>query len=333
MGEAGCRTAEVSHLAKRASGSLGRLAPVMVRVTGPAPGASFRSSIPGRLSPAPSASGGFRLKGRADRGPIVQACHRPASRSAGRWGRHPITPTWSGPGPPRGCGAARLSPSTLGTFLGSFTVGHVQQLDVVAREVVRRAWEGDRGPSDAALTIDMVSTICQVLGLLREGVGFGYTKLRGTTCCWPPGPTRARCSSPGCGVDGHSRPGAPLGSWPIPSLGRARPGHRPGDLAGGPRLLLQGAAHYLPPGRGRFSVTAREQSGPAGDCGHPRGGVGADPLLVELKHLRCGRAGAADLRHRCDRHSLHRGRQEGDAASPDPAAGAPHSRQLTGALH
>ncbi len=35
-----------------------------------------------------------------------------------------------------------LAPSTLGTFLRSFTVGHVRQLDSVGREMLRRAWEG-----------------------------------------------------------------------------------------------------------------------------------------------------------------------------------------------
>ena len=76
-------------------------------------------------------------------------------------------------------GHAVLAPSTLGTFLRSFTVGHVRQLDAVGREMLRRAWEGGRGPGDKATTIDMDSTICQVFGLLKQGVGFGYTKVRG----------------------------------------------------------------------------------------------------------------------------------------------------------
>jgi len=76
-------------------------------------------------------------------------------------------------------GHAVLAPSTLGTFLRSFTGGHVRQLDAVGREMLRRAWEGDRGPGDRPLTIDMDSTICQVFGVLKQGVGFGYTKVRG----------------------------------------------------------------------------------------------------------------------------------------------------------
>jgi len=76
-------------------------------------------------------------------------------------------------------GHAVLAPSTLGAFLRSFTVSHVRQLDAVGREMARRAWEGGRGPSDRALTTDMDSTVCEVFGLLNQGVGFGYTKVRG----------------------------------------------------------------------------------------------------------------------------------------------------------
>lgn len=72
-----------------------------------------------------------------------------------------------------------LAPSTLGTFLRSFTFGHVRQLDAVSREMLNRAWEGGRSPGAVAMTIDMDSTICEVYGLLKQGVGFGYTKVRG----------------------------------------------------------------------------------------------------------------------------------------------------------
>ncbi len=72
-----------------------------------------------------------------------------------------------------------LAPSTVGTFLRSFTVGHVRQLEAVGREMLRRAWKGHRGPGGRALIIDMDSTMCQVFGVLKQGVGFGYTKVRG----------------------------------------------------------------------------------------------------------------------------------------------------------
>ena len=116
-------------------------------------------------------------------------------------------------------GHAVLAPSTLGTFLRSFTVGHVRQLDAVGREMLRPAWEGERGPGARALTIDMDSTICEVFGLLKQGVGSATPRCGATTRCWPPGPTPARCSTPGCGGEQPSQSGEPLGSWPRPSPG------------------------------------------------------------------------------------------------------------------
>jgi hypothetical protein len=44
-----------------------------------------------------------------------------------------------------------MAPSTLGTFLRSFTFGHVRQLDRVLGESLRRAWEaGGRAGRGAA---------------------------------------------------------------------------------------------------------------------------------------------------------------------------------------
>jgi len=71
------------------------------------------------------------------------------------------------------------APSTLGTFLRSFTFGHVSQLDKVFDEVLRRAWEAGAGPGGGPLTIDMDSTICETYGLSKQGARFGYTSVRG----------------------------------------------------------------------------------------------------------------------------------------------------------
>ena len=51
--------------------------------------------------------------------------------------------------------------STLGTFLRSFSWGHVRQLDRVGRELLARAWAAGAGPGDGPLTIDLDSTICE----------------------------------------------------------------------------------------------------------------------------------------------------------------------------
>jgi hypothetical protein len=72
-----------------------------------------------------------------------------------------------------------MAPSTLGTFLRAFTFGHVRQLDKVAGETLRRAWHFGAGPGDAAVTIDVDSTICEVHGKQKRGAAYGYTRVLG----------------------------------------------------------------------------------------------------------------------------------------------------------
>ena len=70
--------------------------------------------------------------------------------------------------------------STLGTFLRSFSWGHVRQLDRVSRELTARAWAAGAGPGASPLTIDLDSTICETYGLQKEGARHhGYTGVRG----------------------------------------------------------------------------------------------------------------------------------------------------------
>lgn len=70
--------------------------------------------------------------------------------------------------------------STLGTFLRSFSWGHVRQLDRVSRELLARAWGAGAGPGAEPLTIDLDSTICETYGLQKEGaLHHGYTGVRG----------------------------------------------------------------------------------------------------------------------------------------------------------
>jgi DDE family transposase len=72
-----------------------------------------------------------------------------------------------------------MAPSTLGTFLRSFTFGHVRQLDRVAETIMGRAWAAGAGPGDGPMTIDLDSTICQVHGHHKGGAAFGYTRVLG----------------------------------------------------------------------------------------------------------------------------------------------------------
>ncbi len=74
------------------------------------------------------------------------------------------------------------APSTLGTYLRSFTHGHVQQLDAVASRVL--AGLADRVPGllagrDALVRVDVDDTIREVHGYAKQGAAFGYSGVRG----------------------------------------------------------------------------------------------------------------------------------------------------------
>ena len=70
-----------------------------------------------------------------------------------------------------------MAPSTLGTFLRSFTFGHVRQLEAVNDVARQRAWAA--GTTPGALVVDVDSTICEVAGKAKQGAGFGYTHALG----------------------------------------------------------------------------------------------------------------------------------------------------------
>ncbi|MDP8961453.1 MAG: IS1380 family transposase [Actinomycetota bacterium] len=72
-----------------------------------------------------------------------------------------------------------MAPSTIGTFLRSFSFGHVRQLEAVIGETLRRAWAFGAGPGTGRLVVDVDSTICQVEGHQKQGAAFGYTKVLG----------------------------------------------------------------------------------------------------------------------------------------------------------
>jgi hypothetical protein len=71
------------------------------------------------------------------------------------------------------------APSTLGTFLRSFTFGHVRQLDRVLDQTIARAWAAGAGPGDGRLIVDADSFVGEVHGYAKQGAGFGYTHKRG----------------------------------------------------------------------------------------------------------------------------------------------------------
>ncbi|HVY79316.1 MAG TPA: transposase, partial [Solirubrobacterales bacterium] len=71
------------------------------------------------------------------------------------------------------------APSTLGTFLRSFTFGHVRQLDRVLGEVITRAWKAGAGPGKGRLVVDVDSFVGEVHGYRKQGASYGYDGRRG----------------------------------------------------------------------------------------------------------------------------------------------------------
>lgn len=78
---------------------------------------------------------------------------------------------------------AGYAPSTLGSFLRSFTFGHVRQLDAVAsRFLVSLAKHTELlGSPEATGTVlvDIDDTIVEVHGYQKQGAAFGYSGVRG----------------------------------------------------------------------------------------------------------------------------------------------------------
>jgi hypothetical protein len=72
-----------------------------------------------------------------------------------------------------------MAPSTLGTFLRSFTFGHVRQLDQLTEQILTRAWAAGAGPADGPMTMDLDSTVCEVHGYHKQGAAYGYTHTLG----------------------------------------------------------------------------------------------------------------------------------------------------------
>ena len=71
--------------------------------------------------------------------------------------------------------------STVGSFLRSFTFGHVRQLDRASELALARAWSVGAAPAPpaAGLTVDLDSTVCEVHGKAKQGAAYGHTKVLG----------------------------------------------------------------------------------------------------------------------------------------------------------
>lgn len=78
---------------------------------------------------------------------------------------------------------AAYAPSTLGSFLRSFTFGHVRQLDAVASRFLtnlnRKAPLLGNVKDDQFVFLDVDDTIIEVHGHRKQGSGYGYCGVRG----------------------------------------------------------------------------------------------------------------------------------------------------------
>lgn len=78
---------------------------------------------------------------------------------------------------------SRYAPSTLGSFLRSFSFGHVRQLDAVASRMLTSLSTHSplvthRDPTQYVY-VDIDDTIIEVHGHKKQGSGYGYSRIRG----------------------------------------------------------------------------------------------------------------------------------------------------------
>jgi hypothetical protein len=79
--------------------------------------------------------------------------------------------------------AAGYAPSTLGSFLRSFSFGHVRQVDAVASRFLLHLAEHTQLlggiPDSGMVTVDLDDTVVEVHGYQKQGAAFGYSGVRG----------------------------------------------------------------------------------------------------------------------------------------------------------
>ncbi len=141
------------------------------------------------------------------------------------------------------------APSTLGTFLRGFTIAHVRQLGAVAAAVLVKlavlapvlpaAAEGDR---DAVTWLDVDDTMRRTYGYAKQGVGYGYNKVKGLNALL---------------AIASTSPGAPTSTGP--GGGPVIVGHR---LREGPVNSARGAGKFL----ADAIAATRRTGGPAVLC-------------------------------------------------------------------
>jgi hypothetical protein len=165
--------------------------------------------------------------------------------------------------------ARAYAPSTLGSFLRSFTFGHVRQLDAVAsRFLTGLAAAGGQAAhvigdgTGGRVLVDIDDTIIEVHGYAKQGAGFGYSGVRGlntllataTTAGTAPMIVAQRLRKGSCG---SPRGAKRLVADALKTVSKVHPGH-------GKPLLRADSAFYGAPtvgaavrGGAQVSVTVR----------------------------------------------------------------------------
>ncbi len=144
-------------------------------------------------------------------------------------GQHRGSWTCCAPAERTGCSAGSTRPATLGSFLRSFTHGHVRQLQAAARRFTANliGHAGLIPPGEPIVFLDIDSKVKQVYGPGKQGASFGYTKVRGlhfqivATSTPPPRPVIGDPAAQGLG---RLRQGRRTRWWPRRSGRCARPG-------------------------------------------------------------------------------------------------------------
>ena len=229
------------------------------------------------------------------------------------------------------------APSTLGSFLRSFTWGNVRQLDAVARRLLAElAGRAPLLPGAGVLAfIDMDSMQKRVYGHAKQGAGFGHTKIQGkgllvrglnalaavisTPLAAPViAATRLR------GGSANSARGAASLATEAISAARASRVHRPAGVPYRLGVLLRRGAGLDPRWRGvLLGHRADGPQDPRRDRVNPRGRL--DPGHLPARGMGRG-PGPADLRRRGRRGDLYRVRLEERQGDHRPADRPPGPR-------
>ena len=207
-----------------------------------------------------------------------------------------------------------MAASTVGTFLRSFTFGHVRQLDRVTGQVLARAWAAGVGPGDGPLMIDLDSTICEVHGYHKQGACYGDTHRLGYH------PLLATRASSGEVVHARLRKGSANTARGIlrfvdELIARLRRAGASGELTFGmdsgfwsAKLIQRLRAHKV-----HYSITVRQTKTVGAAIA-----VIPEPAWVPITYQPDGIAQVAETPYRGDRLIVRRVRNLGDQAQLFP---------------